>query len=510
MNYTSERIPILNLVLDPLNPRFVSLPSPNDESIKNYLVQNEDVITIARGINEDEGLMPGERIIVFRENENNYIVLEGNRRICACKLLLGHFITDRKIPSISETTKENIEIINVDVVESREAVQSTLYKRHIKGIRSWPTQAKLSFFANRYLAGEGIDEISRDTGSAKGKVTGFIQNYKLLQYALNLPQWREVELDSLDPMGLDINRFLRVFNSNSKYYSNKTAKNLLKLSFDENLNPISEYGEDIMNLGLYYIAKAAFLTKELTTRNHVDSISEFNTFMREINPIIDTEITSTQEDLKLDYSNRTEDDQLKNNNNSNILRTISGVQEPTEMKKVTLVDMPFKLSNPKPFVFFESLKWNVLQSNDIQDIGLMQLAKEIQKISKYNHYGWYTISATLLLRSLLEQSLKFYLRKVGEWESLTSNNQGKDPMLSQLIKFYKHNKRYEKLFVEKKYYSAFLNSVNDENITFLDTVVHNAGIILPSKEKLESITKGGMYTLIEYILNEKKYWKISR
>lgn len=499
MNYIVERILLTELFLDPQNPRFVSLPSPTEESIKNYLIKNEDVLTIAKGINEDEGLLPGERIIAYKEN-SKYVVLEGNRRICACKLLMGHFTTDRKVPIISENTKSNIKSINVDVVSDRTVVQSALYKRHIKGIRSWPTQAKLSFFANRYLAGESIEEISENTGSTKGKVKTSIQNYNLLHYALELPLWREIEKDSLDPLGLDINRFLRVFSSNSKYYEGKSAKNLLEISYDEHLKPISKYGENILNKGLYYIAKAAFLTNELSTRNHVEAIEDFNTLILEIEPEISVE--------------KIRNNEFKNNNGENdnsFLQNRKGEQddkkEDTKIKREQN-SSDQRVQSIKVFKFFEELKWNALQSNDSADIGLIHLAHEIKRISRNKHYAWYPISTTILLRTLLENSLKFHLRKMGRWDDLTKNNKNKDPMLSQLIKYYKHNKQYEELFVEKKYYSAFLNSVSDENITFFDTIVHSTGVMIPTKEKLESISKSGMYVLIEFILNEKKYWEL--
>lgn len=79
----------LDLFLDYKNPRF-KLPqdpaSPQDQIIK-YLLRHEDALVLAKGLAKIETLLPGERIVVCKE-DNKYIVLEGNRRVCICKLFL--------------------------------------------------------------------------------------------------------------------------------------------------------------------------------------------------------------------------------------------------------------------------------------------------------------------------------------------------------------------------------------------------------------------------------------
>ncbi|WP_339270694.1 hypothetical protein NYE54_05730 [Paenibacillus sp. FSL K6-1330] len=519
MKYTSRYIPLIDLNLDTQNPRFVVVPNPDETSIMNYLVQYENVITIAKGINEDGGLMPGERIIVCEEN-GKLIVLEGNRRICACKLLTGllELETNRRIPAISEETRENISTIHVDFVESRQSIQAALYKRHLVGIKAWSTEAKQFFFANRFLNGESIQNISDDTNSTPAKVRKAIQEYNLLHYTLKLPLWKESEKKKIDHNNLELDPFLRPFNSKSKPIYNATVKTLLEITFDEkNQMPFSSFGKEILDKGLYILAKAAFVTGQLTTRNYAEDIPDF---VKLINEIYETEGQEPEDQEPEDPNPEDpspEDPCPKDPSPEDPSPEDPSPEDPSpedpspedpspEDPSPEDPSTPQQPSNPKVFVFFEGLSWTALQFNDPQDIGLMFLSKEIMKISKYKHYSWYPISATILMRSLLEQSLKFHLRKMGHWDLLIKNNQGKDPMLSQLIKYYKDNKRYLKLFVEKGIYSAFLNAVSDENITFMDTVVHSTHTILPSRERLDSIAKSGMFQVINFILNEKKYW----
>ena len=76
----------LDLVLDAQNPRFVILSNRAQEEIRKYLVTYEDVCQLSSAINEYGSLLPGERIVVLRENDQ-YVVIEGNRRTCSLQLL---------------------------------------------------------------------------------------------------------------------------------------------------------------------------------------------------------------------------------------------------------------------------------------------------------------------------------------------------------------------------------------------------------------------------------------
>ncbi|OMD99958.1 hypothetical protein BSK64_24490 [Paenibacillus odorifer] len=509
MKYTSQYIPLIALNLDTQNPRFVVVPNPDETSIMNYLIQYENVINISKGINDDGGLMPGERIIVCKEN-GEFIVLEGNRRICACKLLMGLLKTSKKIPEITEETRENLTNIHVDFVESRQSIQAALYKRHLIGIKAWSTEAKQFFFANRFLNGESIESISNETNSTQSAVRKAIQGYNLLHYTLNLPLWKDSEKKKIDHNTLELDPFLRPFNSKSKPMYNANVKTILKITFDEEHQmPTSTYGREILDRGLYILAKAAFVTGELTTRKYAENVPDFVKLVNEIYEIEDPEPEDPKPGDPKPEDPKPEDPKPEDPKPEDPKPEDPKPEDPKPedpKPEDPHPPSPPLPDNPKVFVFFEGLRWTALQYNDPQDIGLMFLAQEIMKISKYKHYSWYSISATILMRALLEQSLKFHIRKMGHWAELTKNNQGRDPMLSQLIKYYKDNKTYIKLFVEKPVYSAFLNAVSEDNITFMDTVVHSTETILPSRDKLDAVAKSGMFQIINFILNEKKHW----
>src|ERR1700676_1573052 len=85
--WRKTRIKPLDIALHRDNPIINVEPGDKESDIIRKLIKYEDVADLARKIAKT-GLLPGERIITVQENGQS-VVLEGNRRICACKLLLS-------------------------------------------------------------------------------------------------------------------------------------------------------------------------------------------------------------------------------------------------------------------------------------------------------------------------------------------------------------------------------------------------------------------------------------
>jgi hypothetical protein len=90
-----------DLVLDPLNPRIDVPSAATQEQIRVALLDSEDVSTLAKEIADSDGRMAGEKLIVLRQN-GRFVVVEGNRRACACQMLLDRdLIPDGHEPQFS-------------------------------------------------------------------------------------------------------------------------------------------------------------------------------------------------------------------------------------------------------------------------------------------------------------------------------------------------------------------------------------------------------------------------
>ena len=149
INYITKEIEVEQLILDELNPRFIVPPNPSQQSIVDYLIDYEEVVKLAMSITENGGLFAGERVIVYEEG-GKYIVLEGNRRVCACKILLNPRLLANRTPAtigtiestVTESLKEAIKKISVDIMPNRISAQSSLAAKHIEGIKRWSTISK--------------------------------------------------------------------------------------------------------------------------------------------------------------------------------------------------------------------------------------------------------------------------------------------------------------------------------------------------------------------------------
>jgi hypothetical protein len=76
--------PVLKLLLNRENPRHT--PKENQAEIIEHLVDGEEVYNLARHLSQN-GLNPLEVTAVFRDEDGNLVVAEGNRRICAAQLV---------------------------------------------------------------------------------------------------------------------------------------------------------------------------------------------------------------------------------------------------------------------------------------------------------------------------------------------------------------------------------------------------------------------------------------
>lgn len=284
MEYSTIEVNIKDLFLDPQNPRFIIPPNSDQNSIIEYLLEYEEITELAKGINNFKSLMPGERIIVCIDN-GNLVVLEGNRRTCACKLLLDRSLVPSKysrFPLIDSETQKNVEKVFVDLVPNRASVQSTLYKRHIDGVKDWSPISKYKFYAIEFINGMDIENIAKLTSSDVAKVKNGICEYYLVSKAISLKKWKEDEKPNI--YEIKPSRFIRPLTVNSKEFKISGAK-LLRLNFNnETLEPISKLDPEIFDHSIYLLAKAAFFMKnEFNTRSTIDDVPGLIEYLKENN-----------------------------------------------------------------------------------------------------------------------------------------------------------------------------------------------------------------------------------
>ncbi len=151
MNSLSEfLVPITlelkEIFLDPNNPRFTEadwtyVPEADwdkpdvQEAAQRRLVAEHDVDKLRMSM-EVNGYLPIDRVIVKKFDDAKYLVLEGNRRICAAKKI-GDIGIDGS--TISESVKDSLRDIPCLLYTGTDVDASWVFQglRHISGVAEW-------------------------------------------------------------------------------------------------------------------------------------------------------------------------------------------------------------------------------------------------------------------------------------------------------------------------------------------------------------------------------------
>lgn len=153
---------INQIKLDKENPRLPETVPRKEEDIIKYLASKTAIedLMFSIGVN---GFFPGEAIIVTQEENGNYIVLEGNRRLVALQLLQNPDLANN-IQSVRRASEEAIhrpETIPAYIVDSRDRVLQYLGFRHISGVQRWDPMAKARYLELLFQETSNEPEIAK-------------------------------------------------------------------------------------------------------------------------------------------------------------------------------------------------------------------------------------------------------------------------------------------------------------------------------------------------------------
>ncbi len=149
---TSEISPmkVTDLAFDLRNPRLSEFDLPNsatEADVIHTLWEKMDVKEVMMSI-AASGFFPHEPLIVSQENGKN-VVIEGNRRLAAVKVLLNPSLIEGEgeLPSITEDAKDNIRELPT-VRGTRVDAWRYLGFKHVNGPAKWSSYAKSRYIAD--------------------------------------------------------------------------------------------------------------------------------------------------------------------------------------------------------------------------------------------------------------------------------------------------------------------------------------------------------------------------
>ena len=148
MSEEIQNIPTSKLRLDAQNPRLPEHLPKDHDTILSYIASNTAIEELMSAIGEND-FFPGEPVIAYKdETSDDYIVIEGNRRLTA--VLLLNDLSPIKKPSgrmreIVDSARYRPTEIPVVIKADRGSVMPYLGYRHITGIKEWDPLSKARY-----------------------------------------------------------------------------------------------------------------------------------------------------------------------------------------------------------------------------------------------------------------------------------------------------------------------------------------------------------------------------
>lgn len=505
----------LDLVLDTDNPRFVILTNRGQTDIRKYLVTYEDVCQLATDINDYGSLLPGERIVVLRENDH-YVVVEGNRRTCSLQFLLSReLIPDgfaHRIPPTSSSIIEHCTTVEVDELPDRDSALELMTKRHIEGVKQWKPLAKKQFFAANYKDGQGqsVRNLSKITGIREGEIKEDIRDYKFFfkayeMYCSTHPDFnREIIVLKTDP-------FWRIFKAKFEFpLGNKVSPvDFLKITYDDMFNTISALDAEVFEQITQLVFEKAIVTEEVNTRNVLTDVDGILPLLQSIydNLLADqTTDDETEEDAGAESpgaeaaDNENEEAPPTGTPSGDNNTTGGGTEQPNESGGP-------RPGGPPPRSFFETISWrDKLNPSNQQHQGLLYAINELYGLSNSNcgrqkAYKSFPIATGMVLRTVYEQALHLRLRQVGLWGGYCQTRNGALPTLKTMEDFINLGQNKTTVFPDQAMLLTYDRVIAATHRDFLNANIHYPGNINVTPDSLEAIAAGGMYSLIQGIIN---------
>lgn len=176
---TIQYISVNNLLFDPQNPRLPrSIDASDERAVINWMLKDATIPELMNSIGQ-QGYFSGEPLLVVPTGNATHIVVEGNRRLTAVKLLHNPEKANIKSVSVNAAVKESLHIpdsLPVLVFENRNQILDYLGYRHITGIKQWSSLAKAKYLQqlSETLQDKDVESKHRKLAKMIGSRTDYV------------------------------------------------------------------------------------------------------------------------------------------------------------------------------------------------------------------------------------------------------------------------------------------------------------------------------------------------
>ncbi len=190
-SWQTKKLSVTSLLLDQQNPRLPqSGGALGQRQIIDELVTHDSVYELAKDICA-QGFFPTEVLLGVRDGDQ-IIVIEGNRRLAALKLLINSELAPQsyleKFRRLSEkVTATVVAKVNVSIAPSREAATPILLSRHTaQQIQSWKRPMQARFYRQLLDRGLTPDDLVQSYGVTVGQIQDWIRADAVYRLACSL------------------------------------------------------------------------------------------------------------------------------------------------------------------------------------------------------------------------------------------------------------------------------------------------------------------------------------
>jgi hypothetical protein len=225
-----EPLPLGDISLDEKNPRIVSqTPVTSQDAIIAYLFEHEDLLSFVRRVAQGGKNKGAERPYVVKKG-TKYVVVEGNTRIAAYKVLAGLLNAPAQyqgqIPIVSDDLKSSLLVVDCTIAPSRDSLLPVMAESHFgNGDKSkWGYLGSRKTIHDEFKSGKTIGQLSKAFGVSQTEITNYLLEYELYLQALSFT-WTPLERSKL----LNPNV---AFNPPVRFLQTKGHKESIGLKFD--------------------------------------------------------------------------------------------------------------------------------------------------------------------------------------------------------------------------------------------------------------------------------------
>lgn len=201
-----EFIPLSNLNLDKENPR---LPSKfkkgklSQKDIVNWMLEDASIIELMLAIG-NAGFFIGEALLVIKDNDGKYTVIEGNRRLTSVILLNDPDLAEihkKKISIVISDTKERPNKLPCIVFSDRAKINKYLGYRHVTGVKSWGILQKARYLSqlikdhSEISFSQQCKELAKSIGSRSDHVRKLLVAFQIYERIEDSGFFKIKELD---------------------------------------------------------------------------------------------------------------------------------------------------------------------------------------------------------------------------------------------------------------------------------------------------------------------------